>query len=1327
MVALVLVGMALAAGIVSQLLPMAERHPQQVADWLGGQVNRKVHFDHLETQWTRRGPLLRLDGLRIGEGDNTLPIGTAEILVAQYAGLLPGRSFTELRLRGLDLRLVRDDDGQWEVRGLPGRSDVDPFAALEGLGELQIIGAKLQIDAPAHAIHARIEKIDLRLRVDDDRVRVGARAWINAKAAPIEVRLDFMRTPGDGRAYVVASEGRLADWSSLLHFAGVAVEGGEGRAQAWAEIKGKRISNVTVDTVLRDVRLRGIKPGNASSLADSGGMQVGFDRVEARGSWLAKAGDWRFDAARLRMGDEKQMQVLDGLTVAGGQRYGLLAHRIDAGPLLAVIALSDRLSPGMQGWLVRSAPRAILHDVEIMGSRGGSFGARGRVEELQFLATGHAPGISGINGVIDGDDAGMVFTFDESARSRFDWPAGFGVVHDIVLRGSVAGWHDQAGWHVETPALRVAGSNFGADARAGIVFQGDGTRPILDIAAHIDPARVPVAKGFWVRYLMSPGLVQWLDAALVDGRIVDGRAVVSGDLDDWPFRQQADGSAAKGLFRAEVTVADATLKFQPDWPAAEHFAGDIRFVADSFHASGNGQFGGVPVATLTADIPHFGKQSELAVRAQGQSDAGKLLAMLKQTPLHASYADTLDNLSANGKADVTFGLDLPLHREEGKKSRISGTVDLAGATLEDARWKLRFNDVRGAARYDGNGFAARDLRVVHAGQPGVLSLRAGPGHVRDADNSFEAALAASLDTDELLDYVPDLAWLKSHVNGLSPWTVAVSIPRVASQRSGRPTPTAPAVAATRLQLQSNLVGTRLSLPVPLDKLAATPLATTIETLLPFGQGDINVAFGQRMALRARSSKDRIGIRAVLGSNMVAEAPPSSGLVASGHTPSLDAIDWMALTTASPGDGLQLRHIDVTTDGLLLLGSRFANTRLQVDPVAGGIQAQVDGPSLSGTVVVPRADGARITGRFTRAYWKSAGVGAPSASTEDNAAIVQRPGTDLARASTAGGAEPGTDPARIPPLDMEVDDLRFGNARLGKSSLRTRPSADGMQIEQLQMRAPKQVIDITGNWTGRGQQARTRLVADVGSQDFGALMTGLGLGNRLASGHGEVHFDAGWPGTPAGFALTGLEGTLSATLKDGQLVELEPGAGRVLGLFSLTQLPRRLMLDFSDLFAKGFSFNQIKGTLRFGNGQARTDDSVIEGPAAEIRIRGSADLRAQTFDQTIDVLPNSGNLLTVAGAIAGGPVGAAVGAVANAVLKKPLSEISSTTYHVTGPWKEPKVDVVTHAPATPATPASSGTPAAPLPAHPDPAPPDAGVPATDPAAGRVLQSRPSTPN
>ncbi|MFY2980160.1 hypothetical protein ACOQLH_32250, partial [Klebsiella pneumoniae] len=95
-----------------------------------------VRFDQLQTAWTRRGPLLQLKGLHIGAGRG-LATGEAEVLVSMYSGLLPGRSLTELRLRGLALDLQQDASGRWSVRGLPQSADGgDPLDALRRLGEL---------------------------------------------------------------------------------------------------------------------------------------------------------------------------------------------------------------------------------------------------------------------------------------------------------------------------------------------------------------------------------------------------------------------------------------------------------------------------------------------------------------------------------------------------------------------------------------------------------------------------------------------------------------------------------------------------------------------------------------------------------------------------------------------------------------------------------------------------------------------------------------------------------------------------------------------------------------------------------------------------------------------------------------------------------------------------------------------------------------------------------------------------------------------------------------------------------------------------------------
>lgn len=1231
-----LVFAALVGVALWQLLPMAEQHPAEIAAFLSARAGRPVAFDRVETRWTRLGPLLRLDNLRVGRGAQTVRIGDAEMLVSTYSGLLPGHAFTELRLRGLDLTFERGADGQWHVRGLPGQEQTagDPLDALEGLGELQVSGGRLAIVAPSLGLDARVPKIDLRLRVDGRRVRAGLRAWMQPGRSPLDAVLDFDRRSGDGRAYAGALDADLALWAPLLHAGGVTATGGTGRLQAWATLRDHRIAGITADAGIDRLRLRGAPaatPGQPLEAAT-------FDRVQVRARFQRIAGGWRLDAPELRFGARDNARVLDGLTVAGGQRVVLLADRIEAGPLFAVLALSDQVPDGLREWLRTTRPQASLSRLRVVGRPGGPLYARGRVDALGFAAVGNAPGLSGLSGDFEGDANGLRFLFDPEKQLRFDWPSGFGVVHAVTLRGEADAWREGAGWRVATPALRVQSADYGAEVRGGMWFQNDGTRPWIDLAADIDPTRVPVAKQFWVHYLMAPAAVHWLDSALVGGRVENGRAVVSGDLDDWPF----DGH--NGRFECVGHIADATLKFQPDWPAAQHVDADVTFIGDGFQVTGKGVLADVGIRHFDAGIAHYGRAA-LTVQAEGGGDASRLLGLLRQSPLQKDYGDTLDNITASGLAAVTFGLDLPFY--EGGTSTLGGTVALAGARLADKRWNLAFTDMRGRARYGSGGFDADRLAVVHDGQPGRLSLRAGE-YVRDARQAFEADLDATLGAKALLAHAPDLGWLAPYLDGRSPWTASVAVARTTAGST--------TAAPSRLQLHSNLVGTRLSLPAPLQKPAGTPLLTTVDASLPLGSGEVRVALGNVMALRARSGA-QTGVRVVMGSDSVAEAPPAAGLVATGHAATLDALDWMAVARGGQGggSGLTLQRVDVSADHLHLLGGDFADTRLQVDPVNGGIAVQLQGNALAGRLVVPDADSAPISGRFARAHWRD---------------VPQVAGD-------AGEAPVGADvnPAKVPPLVIDVDDLHLRDAALGSATIRTRPMANGLHIDQVQVRGAKQQLAVQGDWTGVGAMARTRLSLAIDSKDFGALLTGLGYGGQLAGGTGRMTLDANWVGSPSGFALDSLEGLLHLDARDGQLTELEPGAGRMLGLLSIAQLPKRLTLDFRDLFAKGLAFDRMHGDVRIGSGHARSDNLAIEGPSADIRIRGAADLRAQQFDQTVEVYPKAGNLLTVAGAIAGGPVGAAIGAAANAVLQKPLGRLAAKTYHVTGPWKDPKVEVI----------------------------------------------------
>ncbi len=1247
--AVLLVFLAVVIGVAGQLLPVAERHPERIAAWLSERAGRPVAFDRVQTHWTRRGPLLSLDGLRVGEGDSAVRIGEAEVLVSMYAGLLPGGSFTELRLRNLSLVLQRADDGAWSVQGLPGQATGgDPLETLEGLGELQLIDADLSVQAPSLDWNLKIPGIDLRLRVDGRRVRAGALARAQGGVEPLRISFEFDRSTGDGRGYFEASQADLSQWTPILRFAGVQVTGGQGQARAWVELSHRRVVMLTSELQLQQVVLDG-QPLSTGAAP----MTASFEMVEASARWRALDEGWRLDVPSLRIGAKRAPHRLDGLTVSGGSQWGMLADKVEAQPLLQVLALSDRVPVGTRRWLAQARPTGELAEALLTGDSSGLLRAQGAVKSLGFAAAGASIGLSGLSGRLIGDAEGFSFEADPAAAVRVDWPAAFDIDHAFHARGRVSGWRDGAGWRIGTPALHILGDELKASVRGGVWFQGDGTRPRLDLAMQVEQIPLVEAKHFLVRHRMPTLAVDWLDRALLGGELQDTRALISGDLDEWPFRDE------RGRFEASARISQGRFKFHPQWPALEQAAVDVRWLGNGLVVNGRGEIAGVGVDRVEAVIADFA-QADLSISAEGAADAGKLLALVRQSPLNDAHAETLRNITASGAAHATFELLQPLRSERAARKKMSGSIQFQDAQLSEQRWNLDFDHVRGTLEYGLGGLRAERLAVRMEGHPGLLSLRAG-AMTRDRLQAFEAGLSTSLSAAELLERAPVMAWLEPYIEGRSLWSIGVSVPK---GQSGS--------AASRLHLQSDLVGTTLKLPAPLDKPAGRALLASVQTALPMDRGQIEVSLGQLLSLRAGSGGSRKGMRVKLG-GAVQQPVPDSGLVVEGNAASLDALGWISVTrsiaedgnpaSAGPGAGagaaLALRSVDVTSQNLLLLGTRFPDTRLRAAPVDQALAVTVDGNALSGSLRVPKASGAAITGTFQRVHWlrqASAGTTPPK-----TGSLVQT-----------------ADPAAVPPLALDIDDLRFGDAKLGSATLRTQPLPAGLRVTTLALRSPGQEIDVTGDWVGRGRAAKTNMSTRIASQDLGKLLDQLGFKDHLRGGKGQVQFDARWAGGPSAFALGAIDGRLSIDARDGQLLELEPGAGRVLGLLSITQLPRRVLLDFRDFFSKGFAFNQIEGGVDIADGKASTDDMAIDGPAARIKIRGSTDLAAQQFNQTIEVQPSSGNLLAVVGAVAGGPLGAAVGAAANAVLRKPLGELGAKTYRVTGPWKDPEVELIREA-------------------------------------------------
>lgn len=1236
---LALIVLALLVAVANQFLPAVKNHPHEVAHWLSERVGQPVRFSSIDARWTRQGPRFALDGLVVGEGERQLAIGRADLQVSVYSGLFPGMPLTELSVDGLALTLHQDADGRWRMSGLPEPTQPgsDPFDVLAGFGELRVQGAKLRILAERWDIDHTLPRIDGRLRVSDSQVRGGVRLWSADGRAPLDVSADVARDGRTGQLWVGAARVDLPAWGPLLAALGVEPLAGRGEVGAWADLDDRRIARVQVRAALEGLSLRRV--GTALP-------PVRFDRAGFDAQWRLDAEGWQVSVPSGTFANGRDEQRIDGFWMAGGTHFAVDAERIDMGPLLALGALSNRLPGNLAAWVAEARPSGTVRALSVPLALPEALAGHATLDGVDFAPVGARPGLRDLAGDLAFDAQGGVLALAPTTVG-LDWPTEFGPVLPLGLRGELALWRDGEGWSLGSDALGIDAPGLRLDTRFALGFQGDGTRPTLDLAADLDDFDVVDAKRFWLQSTMKPPVRQWLDTALVAGRARGGRVALGGDLDDWPFR---DGG---GRFDARVALEDVTLKFNNAWPAATAFQGEAMFNGPGMALTGmRATLLDAMVSEATGAIADF-KTPWLDLAVRGGGDAGGLRALVRQSPLYAPQRANIDALTASGPAAFDLRLRLPLREGLGPRE-VEGRLALDNASVADARWKVGFEGLTGSIPFTDQGFLVDALPVRLGDSDGALSLRVGD-RVRDPAHVAELQLDAALTPAQLLERSPELSWLQPWLAGRSLWEVRVDIPRT---RADAPLPPA------QLHLASDLVGTRLGLPAPLRKSASTPLPLRLDMPLPATAGALQLRLGRLMQLRGQMGEGPRPFAAVAEFGSVGDPLPipEVGIAVRGQVPSLDIGGWVAAAAGGGGGQGGLQSVDVQVGAIDVLDRSFGEGRVQLRREPGGLWVGFDGPAIGGEIRVPSTDGAAVDGRFARLHWPPMDTKAMTGSRGEAAPAVDQ-----------------TDPSGLPPLQFRIDDFRLGEARLGRADLQTFPTPEGMHVDRFSTRSDALTLTASGDWTRIGGQTRSRFAVDFSAGSLGGMLDALGFTGMVEQGPVKSRMVGDWPGSPGSFRLDRFDGTLRVDVGAGRLLDVEPGTGRFIGLVSIAEIPRRLTLDFSDFFEKGFAFNGMSGDFEFKGGDARTANLRIDGPAAEINVSGRTALSAREYDQRVEVLPKAGGVLPAIGAVTGGPAGAALGAVAQAVLQVPLKQATRTVYSVQGPWAAPDVDVVERGP------------------------------------------------
>ena len=1262
------IALAVLMGLTQLAMPWLVRNPHRIEAWLSERLGQPVGIGGVTGAWVNGGPQLTLDDVRIGSAQGAEPpleIPRAELALSLYAPFKRGLAWSEFRMVGVDVHLLRDDSG-WHLRGpeVGGPSQQRRELSMGALGVLVLKDFKLAIDDARDEVHLALVASEIRVINRGATTHLAGHVRnLAADPTPIDLIADVDLNRRNGILYVGGRDIDLARFGAQRPVAGVQLLSGRGDAQIWIALDAGRVEDVRVRTDLHDATL-----STPNAIALEHGVEVSprvhFDRVAFVARWLREDGGWTADVADLVVERDAVSLPPAGLTIErrgeADARYRAQTTNLALEPIGSVAMLSSRVPDALRRWLYLAHPEGQVAGADLRWNGAQDFDVDALLHAVSFASADFVPGIERLEAEMHGD-AGAVWLQLPEQHLRVDYPRVFRKPFVFSqLGGDVVLFRTDDAWRIETDRIAFEGEGYGGELRGGAEIQDDRTRPLLDLYATVAHADVTAAKLFWPTNVMPPAAVEYMDRALIDGKVDEGRVLVRGDLDSWPFHDNA------GRFEARGHIVDTVFEYNPEWPRAEHLDAEASFVNDGMQVeAATGEVMGNHATGATATIANLG-EPVLELAAKGNGSGANLLAFMRATPIGKRYDDTLKDITIGGKGDLSFTLNLPI--KEPAKIALDGSVDLGDANLDDSAFDLHFVDAAGIVHFNQGGFSAGPLAVGFRQRPAKLSIAVG-SYAADPAHAVEANLVGRFPATTVFADVPDMMPALAHFPGEASWTASLTIDASAASAGGR----------KRLTLTSDLGGIAIDLPAPMTKAANATEPFELALDLPFIGQMFTAKIGDLATARGRlpAPGKPFAARVTFGAPPT-EALPERGAMISGHASTFDAGGWMDLFQVKPQGGSNtgglIEGIDLTADDFTIAGRSLGATRLQMGDSAGATELKLDGANLAGVLRIPGQDIARqgITARLARVHWPDAPPGAA-----ENDAL-----TEIA-------------PGSLPPLHIAVDDFMLGAASFGRATFESYPTADGMHVDKLESHSPNVTMIAMGDWIGTQQANHSHLIITLTAQNLGHMMDALGFPGVIDGGQTTADIDAIWPGPPSAFAMARLEtGAITLKVAEGRILDVEPGgAGRIFGLLSLGEIPRRLSLDFSDIFRSGLSFNSITGTFGLDAGNAYTSNLVIKSPAADIAISGRTGLRAKDYDQEMVVSPHTGATLPLVGAIAAGPVGAAAGLVLQGVLGKPIGKAMGSRYRVSGSWEKPEITLIakesSHAPRAEARPPESG--------------------------------------
>lgn len=1253
-------------------LPGVGQYREDVVARVSAATGMAFAAETMEGDWQGLRPALSFRNVRLAgkPGDEAgLALQSLQASLSWWALLLGEIRFHEVVLEGPALTLHRGRDGLIRFNGRPLNErteeqggDFVPWLLQQP--HLAVVDASLSWkDDLTAAPDVQIRHLDLRVQKSGTRHRIALAARPEpglAKSVDARAMLTITRPAGswqvEGSVFVGIEQAHLQEFRRHFPVPDV-VRSATGNVRAWFELDDKaprKVKAIVADINAVDVVAQWSRETAPLQLAT----------LVGRTEYVAVPGGFQVSSKGL------QLRTRDGVTVTPMDFSLMLAEPAGEGPrgalsgnaidLKVLSALVNYFPVGreLREQVARLAPRGRINDASLSWtgptSAPVSYKVKARFEGLGLEEMQPVPGLQAFSGSVDGNEKGGRFTLD-SPGLQLDLPAVFRApLRFEQARGAGSWTRTAAPGGGQDLTLNLAGitlenADFASEVSGSWRTGGKGPG-IVDIKTELKRIEIGRLADYFPNQI--PVTRAWIEKAIPTGKVTTAQVLVKGDLYDFPFSRGAPGE-----FRIEARVQDARLRFRDDWPAIDNINATYRMLGSRITVDAESatifQSKVGPTRVEIDDTRSWVPM--LTLKGSALASAQDAARYLRESPLRDGVGRVTRVLGFDGPGKLDLALNIPLGKayQDGKPAppgKVQGQFTFNGVTVRPTIGQA-VTELSGALQFTERSVAGRDLKGKAFGFPLAIDISS------SETTGILTTLAGRADILAVNDYLPFR--LPSQVSGTADWRGRITV----------------LDGDVGMNFTSSLQGVTSRLPRPLAKRESDGMDLGV-SFAHLGRDNERIDLTLSNALFGTISRrfhPESGEASLAGGifsigEPVGDRAIPEGLWLVGKSREFDLDQWRTVlaspewqgSTGSESSGAKAAPspwtgFDLTADRLTVYGRHL-------------VQANAKGRRAGEDWRVTLTSN-EVTGDAT---WR------PGAA--DGRGFVRARLSNLVLNREAVRAQPTGESTALridvpeieyPALDITADKFTFHGYTLGKLQLRADHAGRDWKIDQLKIEADGATLDASGRWT-RGGGSRSDFQGKLDVKNLNGLLRIFGQGDAIRRGTGQAEASLSWPGSPIDFTFTKLSGDLKVEAQRGEFAKIEPGAARLLGLVSLQSIPRRITLDFRDLFADGFAFNRMGGNFRIESGVMRTTNYEIAGPSAFVTMQGEISLPAETQNLKLTVIPSLGEGVSIITTLIGGPVVGLTTLLAQKLLQDPVGRALGYEYNVTGKWDTPDV-------------------------------------------------------